>query len=153
MMTARVKWLLLSLLCSAILAGGTSWLVTDWTLHRHGESHAKEHAEPDFHAWMHEHLDITPEQHAKLEPIEAEFEQQRVRLRAEIRSAGLAVAAAIRAAQVNDAELQAALQRLNQSQGELQRLTLDHFFAMKRYLRPAQAQKLVQWTHDSITRD
>ena len=152
-MTSRLKWLILSMLFSAILAGVTAWLVTDWTLHRHGESHARDHAEPDFHAWMHEHLDITTEQHDKLEPIEAEFEQQRVRLRSEIRTAGLEVAAAINETKVDDARLKAALERLNQAQGELQRLTLDHFFAMKRHLRPAQAKKLLEWTHDSLTRE
>ena len=86
-MTSRARWFLLSMLCSALLAGGTAWFVTDWVLHRHGEGHSQQHHEPDFHAWMHEHLDITAEQHEKLELIEADFEQQRVRLRAEIRAA------------------------------------------------------------------
>ena len=141
------------MLCSALLAGGTAWFVTDWVLHRHGQGHAQQHHEPDFHAWMHEHLDITAEQHEKLEPIEADFEQQRVRLRAEIRAAGHALATAIGGADVQDASLKAALDRLNLAQAELQRKTLDHFFAMKRYLRPAQAERLLQWTHDSLTRE
>ena len=152
-MTSRVKWLLISMVFSALLAGGTAWFVTDWALHRHGESHAHDHAEPDFHAWMHEHLDITPEQHAKLAPFEAEFERQRVRLRGEIRAAGLELAAAIGEADVNAARLKSALERLNQAQGDLQRMTLEHFFAMKRYLRPAQAQRLLEWTHDSLARE
>ncbi len=152
-MTSRVKWVLISMSCSAMLAGGTAWLVTDWTLHRHGESHAHGHVETDFHAWMHEHLDVTPEQHEKLEPIEAEFEQQRTRLKGEIRSASLEVAAAIGEANMDDARLKAALERLNKAQGSLQRSTLEHFFAMKRYLRPAQAKKLLEWTHDSLARE
>jgi len=151
-MNARFKWLLISMVCSAILAGATAWVVTDWTLHRHGEEHARDHAEPDFHAWMHAHLDITPEQHDKLEPIEADFERQRARLQGEIRAAGLDVAAAIGGANVDDAQLQAALGRLNKTQGDLQRLTLEHFFAMKRHLRPAQAKRLLEWTHDSLAR-
>ena len=152
-MTTRARWFLLSMLCSALLAGGTAWFVTDWVLHRHGQGHAQQHHEPDFHAWMHEHLDITAEQHEKLEPIEADFEQQRVRLWAEIRAAGHALAAAIGGADVQDARLKAALDRLNLAQAELQRKTLDHFFAMKRYLRPAQAERLLEWTHDSLTRE
>jgi Spy/CpxP family protein refolding chaperone len=102
---------------------------------------------------MHEHLDITPEQHEKLEPIEAEFEKQRVRLRAEISAADLALAQTLSEADTNDAALKAALERLNKAQGELQRMTLEHFFAMKRYLRPAQAKRLLEWTHDSLTRE
>jgi Spy/CpxP family protein refolding chaperone len=151
-MTSRVRWLLISVGLSVLLAGGTAWWVTDWVLHRHGESHAQDHQEPDFHAWMHQHLDITPEQHAMLEPVEAEFETQRLQLKKNIRSAGEEVARTLSEAGENDGRLKSALERLNRSQGDLQRLTLEHFFAMKRYLRPAQAQRLLEWTHDSITR-
>lgn len=61
MNAVRLKWLSLSVLCSMLLAGLTAWQVTDWALHRHGLNHAeRQHLEPDFHAWMHAHLDITP---------------------------------------------------------------------------------------------
>jgi len=152
-MTSRVNWLLLSMFFSAALAGGTAWLVTDWTLHRHGESHAHDHAQTDLHAWMHEHLDITPEQHEKLEPLEAEFEKLRVKLKEELRLADVALAETIRDPKLNEAAMNSALERLNKAQAALQRATLDHFFVMKRYLRPAQADKLLKWTHDSLTRD
>jgi len=152
-MTTRVNWLLLSVLCSVILAGTTAWIVTNWFLHRHGESHAQDHSEPDFHAWMHEHLDITPEQHAIMEPLVAEFAERRVILRTAIRKSGHEVAESISAADPNDIRLKSALEALNRSQGDLQRLTLDHFFAMKRHLRPAQAKRLLDWTYDSLTRE
>jgi Spy/CpxP family protein refolding chaperone len=152
-MTSRVKWLLISVFFSATLAGGTAWLVTDWTLHRHGESHAHDHAHTDLHAWMHEHLDITPEQHEKLEPLETEFENLRVKLKDEVRLADVALAQTIRDPKMNEAAMNEALERLNKAQGALQKATLDHFFVMKRYLRPAQAAKLLEWTHDSLTRD
>jgi Spy/CpxP family protein refolding chaperone len=152
-MNSRVKWLTISVFCSVVLAGATAWKVTDWVLHRHGESHAHDGSEPDFHAWMHEHLDITPEQHERLDPIEAEFEEQRLRLKSEIRTAGQELAGTIRSSGAEDPKLAAALAHLNQKQAELQKLTLDHFFAMKRHLRPAQAQRLLDWTHDSLTRE
>ena len=151
-MNSRVKWMLISVLLSVPLAGGTAWLVTDWTLHRHGESHAHDHAPTDLHAWMHEHLDITPEQHEKLEPLEAEFEKLRLKLKDELRLADVALAQTIREPK-DEAAINAALERLNKAQGALQKATLDHFFVMKRYLRPAQAAKLLEWTHDSLTRD
>lgn len=152
-MTMRLKWLLLSAFCSVILAAATAWIVTDWVLHRHAEGHAQDHSVPDFHAWMHEHLDITPEQHAIMEPLEAEFEEKRIILKTAIRKSGHEVAESISVADPNDERLKSALEALNQSQGELQRLTLDHFFAMKRHLRPAQAKRLLDWTHDSLTRE
>ncbi len=151
-MNSRLKWLLISTLCSAVLAGGTAWLVTDWTLHRHGEGHAHDHVKPDLHSWMHEHLNITPEQHGKLEPLEEEFEQARTKLQEEIRLADVELAKTIRDPKMTPAAMDAALERLNKAQGALQRATLEHFFAMKRYLRPAQADKLLEWTHDSLAR-
>lgn len=152
-MNSRAKWLLASVLLSCLLAGLTAWRVTDWTLHRHGESHADDHAGADLHAWMHEHLDITPEQHAQLDPVEKEFELRRTALKAHIHTPGMELAEVIGAQKVDEARMKTALERLNQSQAELQRLTLDHFFAMKRHLRPAQARKLVEWTHDSLARE
>ncbi len=153
MMNARLRWMLISMACAALLAGITSWHVTDWALHRHAEHHTHGHEPPDFHAWMHAHLDLTPEQHHTLEPIEAGFEAQRLKLQAEVRAAGLALASIIRDSKQNDPVLEPALQRLNKAQGDLQRATLEHFFAMKRHLRPAQADKLLEWTHDSLTHD
>lgn len=152
-MTSRLKWLLISMFFSAALAGGTAWLVTDWTLHRHGESHAHDHAQTDLHAWMHEHLDITPEQHQKLEPLEVEFENIRMKLKEDLRQADVALARTIRDPKMNEASMNAALEQLNKAQNALQKATLDHFFIMKRYLRPAQADKLLKWTHDSLTRN
>jgi hypothetical protein len=85
-----------------------------------------------------------------LEPLEAEFEKEREQLRGEIASAGRQLADAVRNGKAGSPEIDAALQRLNAAQGKLQRATLDHFFAMKDHLDPAQAEKLLQWTHDSI---
>lgn len=149
---ARVKWMIIAVLVSGLVAAAAAWLVTDWVLHRHADSHAHDHAQGDLHAWMHENLDLTPEQHDKLEPVEAAFEQKRAQLKEAIRLAGADLAAAIGAPEPDRAALDAALERLNKSQAELQRATIDHFFAMKRYLRPAQARKMVEWTHDSLAR-
>ena len=71
----------------------------------------------------------------------------------EVRLADVALAQTIREPKVDEAAMNAALERLNKAQGALQKATLDHFFVMKRYLRPAQAAKLLEWTHDSLTRD
>jgi Spy/CpxP family protein refolding chaperone len=76
-----------------------------------------------------------------------------VRLRKEIAEAGRALAAAVRKGQAGSPEIDAALTRLNAAQAELQRATLDHFFAMKDHLEPDQAEKLLEWTHDSLLPD
>lgn len=134
-------------LATVLLAGLTAFLVT--------RSAGKPEAtvpgsEADFHQWMHDRLEITPDQHAALEPFEHAFETERERLRAEIAKAGRDLAEGVRKGVPGSPEIEDALTRLNTAQAALQRATLDHFFAMKRHLEPAQAEKLLEWTHDSI---
>ena len=131
------------------LAAGTALLVSLWT-QRKAQTVAGKGTEDDFHRWMHEQLAITPAQHEALAPVEKAYEDERARLHTEIASAGRELADAVRKGQSTSPEIDAALARLNAAQAKLQRATLDHFFAMKDHFDPAQAEKLLQWTHDSI---
>lgn len=142
--TPRVLWAV----ATVVLAGGTAFLVTRAIPHDPATPHAA--AEEDFHHWMHEQLKLTPAQHDALDPFEKAFEKERARLRTEIAAAGLDLADAVRRGKSGSPDIEAALTRLNAAQAALQRATLDHFFAMKDHLEPAQAEKLLQWTHDSI---
>ncbi len=130
-------------LATVALAAGTSLLVLGWKSPPEPET-------PDFHAWMHEHLDLTPAQHDALEPAEQRFEKSRLEIEARIASAGRDLAAAVRAGDGDSPAIRDALQRLHTAQGELQQATLDHFFEMKEPLDPEQAEKLLQWTHDRL---
>ena len=119
--------------------------------HSHDDGAAHEHGEGDFHAWVHAHLRTTPDQNEALAPHERAYETLRVELREKIHAAGRELAEAIR--RENDAAsptLALALSRLHQSQGELQRATLDHFFTMKQHLSPEQAELMRLWTHDRL---
>ncbi|MCW1923145.1 periplasmic heavy metal sensor [Luteolibacter arcticus] len=128
------------------LAAGTSFLVS----RSDQRTTSAKPSEQDFHRWMHTQLALTPAEHEALEPIELADETERRRLREEIVSAGRELADAVRQGKSGSPEIEAALTRLNAAQATLQRATLSHFFAMKEHLDPEQAEKLLQWTHDSI---
>ena len=128
---------------TVVLAAVTAYLVSRPDHHHSG-------SEEDFHQWMHRRLLITPAQEEALAPHERIFEKERLRLRGEIATAGRALADAVREGNPGSPEIEGALTRLNALQAELQRATLEHFFAMKEHLDPDQAEKLLQWTHDSI---
>lgn len=131
---------------TVVVAGITSFAVSRIG-HRHpGPEH-------DLHRWMHEQLRITPEQEKSMAPAEQAFETERARLRQDIAEAGRALADAVRDGKAGSPEIEAALERLGAAQAKLQRVTLDHFFAMKDHLGPDQAEKLLQWTHDSLLPD
>lgn len=103
-----------------------------------------------LHDWLHENLDITAEQEARLLPMEVEYEERRALLLLQIRDAGDRLAEVIRRVDGDTAEVTAARGELTRLQGDLQQATLDHFFAMKQHLDPEQGEKLVEWTRRSI---
>jgi len=107
-------------------------------------------SEQSFHVWLHANLAITDAQHEALLPHETSFENERLRLREEIKQAGAQLALAIQKAGSDNPEVESALRRLQAAQGELQQVTLNHFFLMKDFLEPAQAERLLKWTHDNL---
>ena len=152
---SRGPLLLLWSAATVLLAGGTAWWVAGQREHSlpPAVASSSEKSPVDFHTWMHGHLDLTPGQHEKMEAAEVQFERERARLQAEIRTCGKALADAIRSGPPESPEVQGPLTKLHAAQGELQQATLAHFYAMKQHLTPAQAEKLLQWTHDGITRE
>ncbi len=101
---------------------------------------------------MHDQLEISDEQWTQLEPFETALEKERTTLLEEIDEGGKELAAAIGKGDRGAPEIKEALKRINEAQAELQEKTLDHFFVMKEHLSPDQAERLIEWTHDSITR-
>lgn len=159
-MSSRAGRRFLGAAATVLLAAGTA-LVVSLLMREHPHGHDHDHgshphhraSEDDFHRWMHEQLTLSDAQEKALHPIEVIFETDRERLRAEIAEAGRELADAVRGGKADSPEIDAALSRLSAAQAKLQRVTLDHFFAMKDHLDPAQAEKLLQWTHDSILPD
>lgn len=137
--TAFVLWAL----ATVALAAVTSIVVLRW-FGSHNEP------ETDFHQWMHRNLKLSPDQHDALEPAEQRFAARQEVLLREIAEAERALAAAIRSDDADSPGIAKALAQLHDAQGELQQLTLAHFFEMKEQLDPEQAERLRQWTHDRL---
>lgn len=142
----RWKSILIWALLTVVLSAVTCFAVVKLT----GAEPEQESANTDFHEWAHNQLRLTSEQHAALASAEREFEREHKRLLSELELAGKDLATAVRAGDPDSPEIVAALGRVNSSRTALQKLTLDHFFMMKEHLDPEQAEKLLQWTHDSL---
>ena len=148
----RTRLAILWLLSSAALASATSWLV----LHRH-VSRAHHDAgqgivdsESQFHAWVHEHLHLTPAQNASLHATEDAFAARRQALRGSLRQATDALRAAILQDRRDTPLVQAAVADVATAQAALQQAILAHIFEMAEKLDPAQKQQLFLWFHDSL---
>ena len=126
------------------LAGATGYFVSERLSHDHAGH------DPDLHDWMHDQLDLSEKQHLDLAPIEEAFDKEKVLLEARIGEASKQLAEAIRGG--NPERVDQALTRFNAAQSDLQEKTIGHFFAMREHLDSEQAEKLLQWTHDSIIR-
>ena len=144
MIPARyIIWCVVTILAAAAGAYGVSlWVVREAT--------SEGGADLSFHDWLHSNLQITPEQERRLHPHERDFQRQLGEQQARIRATGQTLAQAIRNHDADSQEVARAQEQLLQAQGELQRITLEHFFAMKEHLNPEQGELLLQWTHDSI---
>lgn len=130
-------------LATIVLAGGTSLAVVYWT---RGQGQAP----TDFHRWVHAHLELSDDQHDRLQPAEQRFAAQETAIRLKITEASEDLAVAIQSEERESPKINAALEDLHNAQAELQRATLNHFFDMKEQLDPEQDEKLRHWTHERL---
>ena len=95
--------------------------------------------ESELHHLLHEKLDLDSAQETKIEALEAQFAIQRQALELELRADNARLAQAIQTERGYGPQVSAAIDRSHQAMGELQKATLEHIFAMRSVLRPAQA--------------
>ncbi|MBP6784189.1 MAG: periplasmic heavy metal sensor [Verrucomicrobiales bacterium] len=146
-----VCWTVAAIALSAL----TSFLVARaagrTTSHSHSAATGNEGG--TFHDWLHSQLKITAEQESLLAPIEADYGGRRTALLRRIQNGGQGLSAALGENPVEPTGIEAALTEIHSAQGELQRLTIEHFLKMKEHLSPDQSDRLLQWTRESITHD
>lgn len=92
----------------------------------------------ELHQLMHERLDLTAEQQAKIDQLEKDFSNTRTALDAQLRNSNTALARAIEAEQKIGPKVSAAVDASHMAMGELQKATLAHVFAMRAVLNPSQ---------------
>ncbi len=148
-----LAWTFVAVALSAL----TAFVVARWSgghqPHRHAPAPASGAEGGTFHDWLHEQLAISPEEEQRLEPIEADYAAKRAERLARIDAASARLAQALGGSKVDRAAIDAALAEIHTSQGELQSLTIAHFLEMKEHLTPDQAEKLLQWTRESIAHE
>lgn len=106
---------------------------------------------PSLHEIAHEELNLTPEQDVKLDAIEADFAIKRHQLELELRAANAELAAAIQAERRNGPAVNAAVDHFHRTMGRLQKLTIEHVFAMRSVLTAAQAAEFDRTVAKALT--
>jgi Spy/CpxP family protein refolding chaperone len=95
--------------------------------------------ESELHQLLHEDLKLDPEQERKIEAIERQYALRRQALELELRSDNALLASAIEAEHGYGPQVSSAVDASHKAMGELQKVTLEHIFAMRSVLRPDQA--------------
>ncbi|SHI75468.1 protein refolding chaperone Spy/CpxP family [Rubritalea squalenifaciens DSM 18772] len=146
-MMRKPRFIILVALVAFIAGALGCWFALHWHARsEHGHGAGGE----NFHAWIHENLELSEQQEKEMHASEAAFHKKEAQLLKEQGEAKAALAHAVWEHGKGSPELETAIQRVNHIQGEMQRASLDHFFEMKEYLEPEQAEKMLQWLHDGI---
>lgn len=93
---------------------------------------------PSLHELLHDELDLTQAQEQQIETLERDFATRRRALEVEMRAANAELAAAMREEHEYGPRVTAAVERFHVAMGELQSETMEHVFAMREVLTPAQ---------------
>jgi Spy/CpxP family protein refolding chaperone len=148
----RRRLALLWLLSSAALAALTAWGVLRWHVTHEHRAQAADltDSEERFHAWIHEHLKLTPQQESVLHAAENAFASRRRALRETMQAANAELRAAVLRDRADSPAVRSAVEKLAAAQAALQKATLAHLFDMAGKLDAPQRNQLIQWTHDSL---
>jgi Spy/CpxP family protein refolding chaperone len=133
-MKPGLRSIALTVVLALIAAAAGAWLCAHYVVHE--QTHRS-----SLHEMVHKDLRLSSDQKVKLDAIEATFAVRRKALETELRSANRELAAAMMESHRNSPRVQAAVDHIHHSMGELQKETIAHVFAMRAVLTPEQAKK------------
>lgn len=137
------RGLVLTLILTLLAAIGGTWIGARYI---YDQRH-----QPSLHEFVHEELELSPEQKQRLEVLEQDFAVRRRSREAELRAANAELARAIQAKHEYSPEVQAAVERFHDAMGELQKETILHVLAMRTVLTPDQALEFDKRIGEALT--
>lgn len=110
-------------------------------------------SEGELHAFLHNDLNLSVKQEAKIEAIEARFAVRKKALELEMRAANARLAEAIEAEHGYGTKVTAAVDHVHHVMGEMQKETLEHLFEMRAVMNPEQARRFDKTVVKALTAD
>jgi Spy/CpxP family protein refolding chaperone len=138
--------LILTVLLSALAAGLGAWGGARYVV-----SHMQR-AEP-LHQVVHDKLDLTAAQEARIAGLERDYALRRKALEAEMRAANGDLARAIQQSHAYSPDVQHAIDRFHMAMGDLQKQSILHVLEMRQVLTPQQATVFDQTVAKALTKD
>lgn len=130
---------------AAAASGIGAWAGANWVLNRQ--------APPSLHEIVHKDLDLSSEQHRKIDSIEARFAEQRLTLEGRVQAANRELAEAIRVSNGDSRVVQPAVDHFHDAMGDLQQATIAHIFEMRSVMTDAQARRFDRSMVEALSAD
>lgn len=111
------------------------------------------HTGAELHTLLHKDFELDALQKAQLEKIERDFAVRRRALELELRADNARLASAIEAEHGYGPRVSAAIDGSHGAMGQLQKVTLEHVFAMRSILRPEQTARFDTAVVKALTAD
>ena len=102
------------------------------------------------HEWLHRELKLTEAQEQALEPIERSFREKQRKLADALREANRDLARIMAEDKAYTPRVTAAVEHVHHRMGELQKVSIEHVFAMRAVLTPAQGDKLLSLAQQAL---
>jgi len=137
----RKIWVLTGLIVGLILV---CTLVSSITLHLLIDpAEVLEYTEEDGHQWLHQELDLTPEEIKAIDSFEPEYQQERAALQDQFQAKIEELRQVIIRSDTFSEEVKATIHELHIIHGQLQELSIQHYYQMMHIL-PADKQARLQ---------
>jgi len=139
-----MKRLILFLAATAAVAALACYVTLHFTQHR---------VTPDevtSHEWLHQELKLTDEQLKALEPIEHTFGARQRQLADSLRDATRQLARVMAEEKAYTPRVSAAVEHMHHWMGDLQKTSIEHVFAMRAVLSPAQGDRLLELAQQAL---
>lgn len=111
------------------------------------------HAAGDMHALFHHDLNLNAQQDKELTVIEKDFRRQKALLEEQMKLANMELAEAIKNGGYSSPQVQAVVDKIHITMGELQKLTLQHLADMQAILSKDQNEKLEEKVVEQLYRN
>ncbi|WP_292082704.1 Spy/CpxP family protein refolding chaperone [Brevundimonas sp.] len=144
-MAVAWKSIAVTVALAAAASGIGAWAGATWVLNKQ--------TPPSLHEIVHKDLDLSSEQHRKIDSIEDRFAEQRLTLEGRVQAANRELAEAIRVSNGDSRVVQPAVDHFHDAMGDLQQATIAHIFEMRSVMTDAQARRFDRSMVEALSAD
>lgn len=129
----------------------TAVLVTVISVRMMSPDNWSAHDQPHGHQWLHEELDLTETEAAAIDAFEEPYREQRVRLQKQFEEKIQAIARLLQTTDAFSPEVSQAIHDLHIVHGQLQELSIHHYFDMLNALPSDKKERLRELAAEALS--